>query len=82
MHRCLVVTSPSRPRTPAQCKLCGAVGTVVPETTIIARAVRMTWCCRACRGEWPVAPSEEQLFERRSDRPDRRRVARGDRRTD
>jgi hypothetical protein len=81
-YRYRMPTTPLRFRIPAQCKLCGALGTVVPETTITGSVVRMTWCCRACQGEWPITRGEQQLIERRSNISDRRRIPRKDRRTD
>jgi hypothetical protein len=75
-----VPTTPVRFRVPARCKLCGAAGTVVAETTIARGSVRLTWCCRACENEWPITRGEQELVERRDGKSDRRRVTRNDRR--
>lgn len=59
LHYRAVVPGTLRFPTPLYCKLCGALGTVAPETIIERGVVRMTWCCRACKAEWPVTPSEQ-----------------------
>lgn len=50
---------------PARCKFCGALGTVTPEMTIVHGVTVRTWCCRACRKEWPLTAGEIRAVERR-----------------
>jgi hypothetical protein len=77
-----VPTTPLRFDVPRQCKLCGAVGTVSPETTIERGTMSLAWCCRACNGEWPVTRSEQQLIDQRRDLRDGRQKDRDDRRSE
>lgn len=73
---------PNRPvsfRLPPACGFCGAEGTIVPGTTVHGTAVMMTWVCRACGQDRPITRGE-QLVERRSGQPDRRRKTRTERR--
>ena len=65
---------------PERCKLCGALRTVAPETTISGGTVHLKWCCRACSGEWPMTRREQDLVERRDGPSDRRRITSEDRR--
>ena len=67
-------------RRPAECVLCGAVGTVMPETTIHGDSVFLAWCCGKCQGEWPITPDELEAIERRRGLEDRRRTTRMERR--
>jgi hypothetical protein len=62
-----------------RCPFCGAVRTVVPETTIKGESVLLTWCCRTCSREWPVTRAEYEASERRVTVPDRRQISRSDR---
>jgi hypothetical protein len=55
------VTAPFK--VPERCKLCGATGTVIPETTISLGVVLLKWCCRSCRGEWPITSDDEESHE-------------------
>jgi hypothetical protein len=57
---------------PAECVLCGAVGTVMPDTTIHGDSVFLAWCCGKCHGEWPITPDELEAIERRSGLEDSR----------
>lgn len=60
---------PGRFNAPPRCKLCGAEGSVVLETTITQGSARQTWCCRACGGEWPITRSEQDVIEDRAMQP-------------
>jgi hypothetical protein len=77
-----VPTTPVRFKVPPVCKLCGAAGTVTPETTIERGVVRLMWCCRACSGEWPITDSEKHLLERRRAIADRQRRTGSDRQSE
>jgi len=72
--------TPVRFRVPKRCKLCGALGTVTPETTITRGSVRLTWCCRSCGNDWPITRGEQVVIERRGVKPHRRPVTRHERR--
>ena len=52
-------------KVPERCKLCGAAGTVVPETTITGGVVLLKWFCRACGDEWPMTNAEQRLVEQK-----------------
>jgi hypothetical protein len=67
-------------RRPAECVLCGAVGTVMAETTVHGDSVFVAWCCEKCQGEWPITPDELEAIERRRGLEDRRRTTRAERR--
>jgi hypothetical protein len=54
-------------------------GTIVAETTISGGELSLTWCCRTCQREWPIA-AEEQELERRAGNPDTRTLPRRERR--
>jgi hypothetical protein len=56
---------PSGVQLPARCKFCNALGTVTSEMTIVHGVTVRTWCCRACRAEWPLTPTEVRAVERR-----------------
>jgi hypothetical protein len=71
--------TPVRFKVPKRCKLCGALGTVTPETTITRGSVRLTWCCRSCGNDWPITRGE-QLIERHEGKPNPQRVTRHERR--
>jgi hypothetical protein len=66
-------------RVPDRCPACGAQTSINLETTITGALVVLTWCCRTCSTQWPVTDADE-LPERRSGSPERRRKARRDRR--
>ena len=53
----------ARFRLPERCKLCGAIGTVSRETTITRGVVFLSWCCRSCRGDWPITSEDEESRE-------------------
>src|SRR3954453_8158678 len=55
---------------PERCKLCGAIGSVVPETTITGGVVLLKWFCRTCAAEWPMTKAEQQMVEGREAQPD------------
>ena len=65
-----------RLRVPSECKFCQTIGFVVPEVTIAAGIVSLTWCCRACSKEWPVSAAEQGIIDRRRVANDRRRLTR------
>ena len=65
---------------PTECALCGAVETVMPETTIHGHSVFLAWCCGKCQGEWPITADELEVIERRHGLEDGRRTARMERR--
>jgi hypothetical protein len=71
--------NPVRFRLPARCPFCGASGLIVPQTTITAGAVLLTWCCRPCKKEWPISAAEQEP-ERRTGAPDTRAMPRRERR--
>ena len=65
-------------RVPPLCPFCDATGTIVPETTVKAGNVVLTWCCKSCSKDWPITVEEQ--IERRKGGPDRRRSTRVERR--
>ena len=67
-------------RLPTKCIFCGAVGTVVPETTIRGDAVLMAWCCRSCNNDWPITDEQTMEDRRRIGLPDTRDTLRTERR--
>jgi hypothetical protein len=77
--RILVPHNPVRFRIPARCPFCGGSGLIVPQTTITAGAVLLTWCCRSCKTEWPISAAEQES-ERRSGDADTRPAPRRERR--
>jgi hypothetical protein len=70
------ITAPFR--VPASCPECGQGGNIAATTSLRGNFVVLTWCCRACSHEWPIAPGD-QLPERRI-AADRRRARKTDRR--
>jgi hypothetical protein len=48
--------------------------------TIVHGVTMRTWCCRACRREWPLTDRELQAFERHFVASDRDRRTRRQRR--
>jgi hypothetical protein len=68
-------------RIPAECPVCAAIGSVVPEVTIHGESfVVLTWWCQTCSHEWLVSPEEQQTVERRKGFPDSRAGPRIERR--
>ena len=62
---------------PEHCRKCEKSGCVTLEQTLKGNVIVMAWCCKLCRAEWPLTPSDH--VERRRG-ADRRKGTRSERR--
>jgi hypothetical protein len=59
---------------PECCPFCGTVGHVTIETTVRGSTALLTWCCRKCSHEWPIADHEIGMIERAQSQYDHPRM--------